>query len=256
MKKGLKITGIVVGILFILAALIYVFGLQILAKTYVSKNYEHINCTTKEFPYGEVPVPTDWKTIEWSGMTLKVPNEVYQLSPDDESEVKRRIFADAEKDADTTVLFLEWRETEFTSMVDDSEDSFSQKELEKLMKSVDYKCPENTYEAFDFIFNVTPKDFGIIKHGHSPLFIITVANTKEATIPAFCADCNEFYSFETEKGIGFLTFYGRSRKKEQYKYLVELYDKNDLNRSNSVIVSSRDKETAFKIAESLEIAEE
>ena len=92
MKKSLKITGIIFGVLIILAAFIYVFGLQFLAKMYVNKKYEYINCTAKEFPYGEVPVPDDWKTIEYSGLTLKVPNEVYQLNPDDESEIKRRLF--------------------------------------------------------------------------------------------------------------------------------------------------------------------
>lgn len=256
MKKSLKITGIIFGVLIILAAFMYVFGWQFLVKMYVNKKYEHINCTAKKFPYGEVPVPNDWKTIECSGMTLKVPNEVYQLHPDDESEVKRRLFADAEKDSNTAVFFLEWTESEFT-LVNGSDYAFLEKDIEKAMKSVDYKYPENTYELFDFTFNVTSKDFGIIKHGKSPMFIIAVANMKETAIPAFCADCNELYSFETEKGIGFLSFYGKPRDKaNKYSYLVELYDKNNLNRSNSVIVKSTDKETAFKMAESIEIAEE
>ncbi len=260
MKKALKITGIIFGVLMILAVLTYVFGLQLLAKMYVSKKYEYINCTAKEFPYGEVPVPNDWKTVECSGLTVKVPNEVYQLHPNDESEVKRRIFVDAEKDANTTVLFLEWTdwtETEFTSMFGDSETSFSEKDIEKAMKSIDYKCPENMYEFLDFTFNVTSKDFGVIKHGRSPLFTVAVANMKETLVPAYCADCNEMYSFETEKGIGFLTLYGKPNDKtNKYSYLVELYDKNNFNRSKSLIVKSTDKETAFKIAESIEIADE
>ena len=254
MKKSLKITGIIFGVLIILAVFIYVFGLQFLAKMYVNKKYEYVNCTAKEFPYGEVPVPNDWKTIEYSGLTLKVPNEVYQLYPDDEREIKRRLFADAKKE-NTTVYFSEWiTESEYTFM---DEDGLSEKDIEKAMKSIGYKCPENSYELIDFVYNVTSKDFGIIRHGKSQKFIISVANMKELLIVSSCADCDELYSFETERGIGFLTYYRNPRDVDnKYTYLVQVYDKNNLNRYNLVQIKSTDNETAFKIAESIEIAEE
>lgn len=61
----------------------------------------------------------------------------------------------------------------------------------------------------------------------------------------------------TEKGAGFLTLYGKPNDKtNNYSYYVELYDKNNLNSYCFAIVKSTDKETALKIAETAEIAEE
>ncbi len=70
--------------------------------------------------------------------------------------------------------------------------------------------------------------------------------------------CDEVYSFETENAVGFLMLYGvpNEKNKNRYSYLVDLYDKDNLNKSNSVIVKSADKQTALEIAASAEIAEE
>lgn len=67
--------------------------------------------------------------------------------------------------------------------------------------------------------------------------------------------CGEVYSFETENAVGFLTLYGapNEKNKHKYSYLVDLYDKDNLNKSNSVIVKSTDKITALEIAVSAEI---
>lgn len=266
MKKVLKITGIIVGSLAILVLLADVFGTQLAAKIYVSKKYEHYNCTLSEFPYDEVKTPENWKTIECEGMTLKVPDEIHQLSPDDENSAKRRLFTDAEKNPDTAVMFVEQLEMEFTELFEGESTYFERSDVEKAMKSAGYEYPKNMYEFYNFVYNVTPKDFGIIKHGKSPMFMISVANSKDTLYGAMTAGrhlsdadvCGEVYSFETEKAVGFFTLYGvpSEKNKNKYSYLVELYDKENLNKSNSVIVKSTDKNTALEIAVSAEIAEE
>ncbi len=264
MKKVLKITGIIVGSLAILVLLADVFGTQLAAKIYVSKKYEHYNCTLSEFPYDEVKTPENWKTIECEGMTLKVPDEIHQLSPDDENSVKRRLFTDAEKNPDTAVMFVEQLEMEFTELFEGESTYFERSDVEKAMKSAGYEYPKNMYEFYNFVYNVTPKDFGIIKHGKSPMFMISVANSKDTLYGAMTAGshssgvCDEVYSFETENAVGFFMLYGvpSEKNKNKYSYLVELYDKENLNKSNSVIVKSTDKNTALEIAVSAEIAEE
>lgn len=257
MKKTLKITSIILGCLMIIAVLVYAFGLQFIVKVYVSNNYEHINCVTKEFPYYEVQIPENWKTIEYEGMTLKVPEEVHQLHPDDEIEAKRKNFSDAEKNPDTTVFFVGKFEEDIISILNSDKYTFVEKDIQKAMKSVDYKYPKNMYELYDCIFNVTSKDFGILKCGKSPLLIITIANTKEMIYNTYTVDCDEVYSFETKNGKGFLSLYGKPNDRiNKYSYIIELYDKDNLNKSNSVIVKSTNKETALKIAKSAEIVEE
>lgn len=253
MKKALKVTGIILGCLTALSVFMYVFGLQLIAKIYVSNKYEHINCTAKEFPYDEIQTPENWKTIECEGLTLKVPEEIGNLYPDDESVVRKRLFGDSEKN--TTIMFSEKTEQDFSSIFDD--ERLTEKAIQKAMKSIDYKYPENVYEFFDMAFNVTSDDFGILKHGKSPLLIFQIAEMKELVYNTETADCDEVYSFETENGIGFLTLYGKpSDKTDNYSYYVELYDKNNLNSYCFAIVKSTDKETALKIAETAEIAEE
>lgn len=253
MKKSLKITGIILGCLMIIAILVYVFGLQLIAKIYVSSKYEYINCTTKEFPYDEIQTPENWKTIECEGLTLKVPEEINNLYSDGESEAKKRCFGDTEKN--TTIFFKEKTEDDFSLAFNAFVDV--EKDIKKSMKSIDYKCPENVYELYDMAFNVTSEDFGILKHGKSPLLIVQIADMKELVYSTETVDCDEVYSFETENGIGFLTLYGKPNDKtDRYSYLVELYEKDNLNSYCFAIVKSTDKETALKIAETAEIAEE
>lgn len=253
MKKALKVTGIILGSLMILAVLMYAFGFQLIAKVYISNKYEHINCTAKEFPYNEIQTPENWKTIECEGLTLKVPEEIGNLYPDDESVVKKRLFGDSEKN--TTIFFTEKTELDLSSIF--AERRLIEKDIQKAMKSINYKYPENAYEFFDMAFNVTSDDFGILKHGKSLLLILQIAETKEMLYITETADCDEVYSFETENGIGFLTLYGKPNDKtNNYSYYVELYDKNNLNSYCFAIVKSTDKETALKIAETAEIAEE
>lgn len=253
MKKALKITGIILCCLIILLILMYVFGFQLIAKIYVNNKYEHINCTAKEFPYDEIQTPENWKTVECEGLTLKVPDEINNLYTDGDSEARKRVFADDEQN--TTVFFAEKTEHDFSLESFDAD--FLEKDFRKAMKSVDYKYPENTYEFFDMAFNVTSDDFGILKHGKSPLMIIQIADMKEIVYNSETVDCDEVYSFETEYGIGFLSLYGKPNdKQDKYSYIVELYDKDDLNSYCFAIVKSTDKETALKIAETAEFAEE
>lgn len=266
MKKALKITGIIFGSLVILAVFVYAFGFQLLAKLYVNNKYEHINCTLSEFPYDEVNVPENWETIECEGMTLKIPEEIYQIYPDSENDAKRRLFADAEKNPDTSVMFVGQSEIEFSEMFYGESEIFTKSEIEKAINGTGYECPENMYEFYDFIYNVTPKDFGIFKRGKSPMFLIAVAGNKETLYSSMTAGrhlsdtdvCGEVYSFETENAVGFFTLYGfpNEKNKNKYSYLVDLYDKDNLNKSNSVIVKSTNKITALEIAVSAEIAEE
>lgn len=266
MKKVLKITGIILGSLAILVLLADVFGTQLAAKIYVSKKYEHYNCTLSEFPYDEVKAPENWKTIECEGMTLKVPDKIHQLYQDGDSEVKKRFFVDAEENPDTAVMFVEQFEMEFTGLFEGESTYFDRSDIEKAMKSAGYEYPENMYEFYDFIYNVTPKDFGVIKHGKSPMFMISVADSKDTLYGAMTAGrhlsdsdvCGEVFSFETENAVGFFMLYGvpNEKNKNKYSYLVELYDKENLNKSNSVIVKSTDRNTALEIAASAEIAEE
>lgn len=266
MKKALKITGIILGSLVIFAVFVYAFGFQLLAKLYVNNNYEHINCTLSEFPYDEVNVPENWKTIECEGMTLKIPEGIYQLYPDSETDAKRRLFADAEKNPNTSVMFVGQVEIEFSETFYGESEIFTKLDVEKAIKSTGYEKPENMYGFYDFIYNVTPKDFGIFKRGKSPMFLIAVASSKETLYSSMTAGrhlsdadvCGEVYSFETKNAVGFLTLYGfpNEKNKNKYSYLVDLYDKDNLNKSNSVIVKSTDKRTALEIAVSAEIAEE
>lgn len=259
MKKALKITGIIFGCLIVLAVFVYAFGFQLAAKIYVEKKYEHYSCSLSEFPYGEIKTPENWKTIECEGMTLKVPEKIHQLYPDGDSDAKQRLFSDAEKNPDTAIMFLEQTEFEFSETFVDESGSFTKSEIEKAMKNTGYEYPENMYEFYDFIFNVTPKDFGIVKHGKSPLFLISVADSKEILYTSMTAGvCDEVYSFETENAVGFLMLYGvpNEKNKNRYSYLVDLYDKDNLNKSNSVIIKSADKQTTLEIAASAEIAEE
>ncbi len=266
MKKVLKISGIIVGSLAVLVLLAEVFGTQLAAKIYVDKKYKHSNCTLSEFPYDEVKTPENWKTIECEGMTLKVPDEIHQLYKDGDREVKKRLFADADENPDTAVMFVEPYEMEFTELFEGESTYFDRSDIEKAMKSAGYEYPKNMYEFYDFIYNITPKDFGIVKHGESPMFMISVADSKDTLYGAMTAGkhlsdsdvCGEVFSFETENAVGFFNLYGvpSDKNKNKYSYLVELYDKDNLNKSNSVIVKSTDKVTALEIARSAEIAEE
>lgn len=133
--------------------------------------------------------------------------------------------------------------------------------------------PENNYELWDFILNLTEEQFDERwpslrpEDSRSRSLYITAIGAKEKVWkcktekqPAFCNEAyrtDDIYQYENETAKGFVILREKEDAfPEQYSLDLWLYDKNDLNRSCRAILFSKDIHLLTQIANSAVILPE
>lgn len=253
MKKFIKITGIIVGSLVGILLLLCIFVPGLPTYFRVQKQYEYINSTVKPYPYSNVSAPDDYVTIECRGFSVKVPEDVQELYPDETEGAMAGVYSDSEKD--TTLMFLEPTvEANFSLIDGNNPEDLTQEEFEKAMKGIKYKNPENLYEFYDLLFNITPENFSVFRR-KTPAVFNSLAETKDVFYRTRRG--NDIYSYETDNAIGFISLYAQQNESNYcYSYIMELFEKDNLNAQHTIIIYANDLETVQKIANSAELTEE
>ena len=211
---------------------------------YAKKHYQYIDKSIKDEKLVHAEPGENFKKISAYGLSLLVPPDFMPTDPEapnpylftTQNSPKSGIAFMAEKDPNPPAEMYE-------------EDRFTPEEVEKGMKGIDLKKPENNYEFYDLTYRLTADKIRLTKHGTWPFFI-SMAKGKEVLFDAI----DSAYSFETEHGKGFIILYQQPEGKSQnYKIVAELYDKENLNRAAHAIISSPSYELAKQIAYSAEI---
>lgn len=244
MNKGLKITAAVVGGIAVTAGLLWAFLPGLPAYIYAKRNYSHINETISEEALIHSKPGEDFREVSCYGLSLMLPPDMQPSKPDDphpylyvtQDSPKSGIVFMKEQDPDPPFEML-------------SEKGYTAEQVEKGMRGIDLKKPENNYEFYDLTYRLTAHTFRLGKHGITPFFI-SMAKGKELLFD----EIESAVRYDTEHGKGFLLVYklpeGSSRN---YKLVVELYDRENLNRAAHAMISSPSYDLAKQIAYSADI---
>ena len=244
MHKGLKIVCCTVGGIAAAAGLLWAILPGLPAYLYAKRHYSHINETICEEELIHSAPGEDFREVSCYGLSLKLPPDMQPNKPDDPNP---NIFVTQDKPK-TGLIFMTEKDPDppFEML---TEKGFTAEQVEKGMRGIDLKKPENNYEFYDLTYRLTAQTFRIGKHGATPFFI-SMAKGKELLFD----EIESVYRYDTEHGKCFLLLYRLPEGKSQnYKLVVELYDRENLNRAAHAMISSPSYDLAKRIAYSAEI---
>lgn len=152
MKKTLKITGIIIGILLIAALVIFIFfpGLPTYFK--VKTEYQHINDTISDFE--KVTVPSYFDTYVIKGVKLKVPYD-YSLTKT-ESGLRS-------SDEKATLYVIESSPTKYTDILDEYSDEeydpweyyeYEEDDYRSFFAAVDDTYPDDYHASSELLWYI------------------------------------------------------------------------------------------------------
>lgn len=233
MKKALKITGIIIGVLVIAALIIIVFfpGLPTYIK--VKKDCPRIDETMGIYKDSTDTVPEDFVQVELKGILISGP-------------------ADALRTDGSFVAFK--KENELAVMVIESENeplsyegsNFSIHDHRHFFSSLDVKAPESNYESMEFVRNLTAKDCLKLRGTDKKVF------EEYAEIKETVSDIETIYYYERDGLSGFVCeLIGVGQAYEHRKNVVLL----EGDKQWIITVFGNDAETVDQIISSIKISE-
>ena len=265
MKKALKITGIVLAALVALAIAAVMFT-GIVQYIIISKFVSPMdNIVYSEWPNYDAGTLTEYKTVSYKPendkaafeMTISADIPVDMLGKLDE-DGNRGAYTDrvfitdgAPKGNCATVFFTGSHFTEPPKITDDDRaKGVSEKDIDDFCTKELGKQPiRSYYDMLDVIYSADTSKCNVLSKKETTFYMLF--GTYRAVL---CSEPDEeiVYHFEKENIRGFITEY----KNEQYSVYVNVFDRNDLNTEYSILVSAPDKETVYKIVNSIRLETE
>ncbi len=235
----------VFGGFLLIVLLFYLFFPGVPAIIYARHRFEYLNAKLTPYPFEGYGIMEDGKELTDCGMTLRVPESMHLNNP--ESNIRLYV-SDGGESERVVIAFINQDEPRFEFI---GENGFTQEEIDRGCRGIRREKPQNNYEMWDLIYNFTPEEYNYHKHG-TWRFFINLLNMKETIYPAIG---EVGYPFDTEKAKGFCFYYGKPHGEVRtYALLIELYDRENLNRKAAVMLKSEDFDALKEIANSAEIA--
>ena len=255
MRKGIRIFLGILGGITAAGFLFWLFFPGLPAYLAVNRICTYRDTVLQDYPFEEKGTPADWVPVAEDGLQLSLPASVKKVERDGLEKLSVKIYANTDvaegENADPKVVFMD--NSDLPKMEFIGENGFTQEQFDRGMRGIRTEKPENNYEFWRILYDVTPKDYNFHKHG-TWRFYYQLMQMKEEMYPAIGGSG---YHFETENAKGFVLNYGKpERANEYYALLIELYDKNDLDRRCSAIVKSKDETMLHQIANSAQIVPE
>ena len=219
MKKVLKITGLIIGII-ILAVLVAVILFPALP-TYlrVKKNCPHINDTVGVYTDDDISVPKDFERYELKGLYISAPKGTYNKDSEMIS------FKDGKK----FMVMVSQSELSDYSFFNVGISKYSEKDYEYFYRTLNGKIPESSLEDIKILRNMTLKDCLKLRGTDIKIFE-ELAESKE-----FVAELETVNVYERYGISGILCDIKNSRTKEYlnlmfnhggYEYIVTVTGEN------------------------------
>lgn len=192
-----------------------------------------------EWPYSDKGTLPEGKQLTVNGISLNVPKELEQ-SPD--QPVIYKSLSDA-GEPEKMVLFAppeEWGEFTFDDL-----NPLLEKRVEKYLHSVGQEMPHNEWDLHELLFTLKSEDGDTCNLIDAGIFYRLEKIKTEMIFPG-----NVHYLIHNPGAVGFVGIVKPNEETSNYKIFMDLYDPNDKNRSNEVIVTAPDLDTACQIANS------
>lgn len=267
MKKALKITGITLAVLTVLTVILCLFT-GIVPYLLVKSMDTDSDISCSEWPHYDAGMLSSAKMISYNGVCANVPSDM-ENAVDKNGNVRQNVFSNKKTAADgqAVTLIIMDRNTErvgslsdmFSQALDGSGSDMSatqRRRAEKMMagfekafneycESIGKKPPANRYEYMEVIYSSDLKSVNVFDRDRT--VVRAVLAVMRSTLAVSLN--GEVMFFENETTKAFVSPYGENGG----KYLVELFDRNDLDASYILIVSAPDEDVMYKIINSLRI---
>lgn len=268
MKKGTTALLIVIGVISILPACFFVFlssaAIFLPEKLFVRIFHtDYSQKVTNPYPFSDTLMPENPTMCEGGRMRLYLPGNLNYINTD----AHGLLYTNADEGLmETTRVYVK-----FTS-VSASYDFGRIKPvyLAEGIQAFNRTMPDNEYELWDFVLNLTEDQFDERwpslkpKDARSRSLYVTAIGAKEKVWKCktekqqvFCNEAyrtEDIYQFENETAKGFVILREKEDAfPEQYSLDLWLYDKNDLDQSCRAILISEDMHLLTQIANSAEI---
>lgn len=242
MKKGFKITLIVlVSVAVIALAAFFTLG-GLPYKKLTEKTCENVNMTSSPYPYADLTAPDDFEPIERDGIRLLAPAGLQPKDSSDPDSFQSRLFV---RDSDSTNSVFVLEPYDFGEIVPEEAEV-----INDFAASIGRPPVENWYDYYELNYHFTLDDCSIHSLRKAWLFY-NVANAKTEIVPAYQA-CWEVQLGGGAGYVHLMTTPDMNPDRPRCKILVQLFFPDDLNVSRDIMITAADLETCCRIANSIE----
>lgn len=248
MKKALKITGIIFGIMIILVIATALTFPGVPAYINIKNNCQYINETAEEYPFYDTAVPEDFTELSDCGITVMAPSGMYRKNP--ESSI--RLYVDAEGDDNSVAINFSETVTHDTFDLTGEDERLTKDDLKNYCQKNNTPFIDSQYELLNYTINLSMDDFNIHSLKQAVIFNV-FAEMKEIYYPYV----SNVYNFRHGDYLGFVEVISDgTNKNKTYQWMISLYGGENYSKDYSFWVSSKDKEILKQIVASIEITEE
>lgn len=251
MHKGLKIFLGILGGLAAAVLLTWLIAPGLPVRIIANRMFSYQDTVLGDYPYAEIGTLSDYKPVTEYGLQLMLPQSAEKL--DKSSSLKIYSNKDSKPASEETlaVAFLDHSAAEDMELI--GENGFTQEQFDRGMRGIRRAKPNDNYECWDMLYNVTPSDYNVRKHGTWKFYLQLMRMKDE-----LYAGVGEVgYHFENDTAKGFVFEYGKpGADSSNYALLIELYGKDDLNRCHGALIKSKDYDMLKKIANSAQVVPE
>lgn len=234
MKKAIKISCIILGIVLVAALAIFIFVPGIFTYHKVKKEYQYIDRTIGTFDGFDVDIPKDFVAYTKDGITVMGPEDARYNSD----------LLPFKSDYLNVIVSVLDDET-YGDAYFDEYSKYLKKDYLHFFKKLGIDPPQTSYENVKMLRNLTSKDCLKLRGKDKKVFL-EYAETKETVEKV------ETISYYEKDGIkGFFTeMSSAGAKKMKYSYALWLFHNE---KQYIVHAYSSDKETAMQILSTVEI---
>ncbi len=268
MKKGVKIAIAAAAVIAVLGGAGFYLSQTVIKYDSIERAFPDIHDIIEPYPYADMEVPAEFRACSIKGIDFMAPDGLHWLYPDEEEGVKSGIIVD-EDDPEKRTLLVCVMDKEDDPIIDNSDledQGFFNKRMLKGMKKLGYEKPENFHDL-DFLVN-TFRIEDCNKFSISEVSAVyDLAMLKGILAPAMLSYGDKDHQLENAEPVETKRYYydtdtmksfimqGAARN-GAYELNLTVYDVNDLNRQQDVIIISNEPDTARQIAKTVQIAEE
>ena len=269
MKKGLKIA--IASILSISIAGGAMFYLSQSVIKYRSIGYNitpGLPDAAKPYPYADIEVPDDFRACSVKGIDFYAPDGLDWMYPFETEGVKSGILVDNsdEQERDLLICVLDPEEPVESFGNDVTLADVFDEKTKKGMAKLGYEVPTTYYDFIYLLNTIKPEDCNQFSISEVNA-LYKLETYKGVMAPAFMSyklnSTETGHNMEAEDDIyyynnGNMRSFVRqgSDKNGAYELMLEVYDVNDLNTYQTVMIIGKDMDTVRQIAKTVTIAEE
>lgn len=260
MNKKLKVILIIAGIA-LLSALLYIVVLHPRVKLLIQtlRVYSVMGGTTDigdpimDYEYYDVKDDT-LQMIDYGNYSIGVPSDWEDISNEDSIFIAYGLKGVTDEDAATEYLSATGNGEESSDMILLNREFYESDDLwrraNKGFEQLGYGMPSTSYDSFKCALMMDSKDYNLLNYNKSLAFTIALSY-RAGSWCLYDGITSWSYLYEDEDKCGFIHEYYWDNT-NSYRYTLNFYDTDDLNTEYIIILTTKDKDTAYTIINSLE----